>query len=267
MNQLPLFSVAADCAVSPPVAQWPDSDSEQLLTMFQDSRLAQGAHARSVEREVSQIRAVMREAGSEGQPAALRALVADLKLTAQVLREPRHMIARSTGRARLIAVQRLIQIMGRALGRDPIKDLKTLDSELPGRRSTGWHATGALVAGTPERRRRRGPTLDAADLHRLVNAAGNGPSALAARDRVLVALHCFSGLRPEEIVHLRWEHLSTELTASGHYGLTATVERNGRQVRLLLPAPALDALTALSANADNSDSLSGPIFRAFGMAN
>jgi integrase len=67
----------------------------------------------------------------------------------------------------------------------------------------------------------------------LIDAAGSGTTAQAAHDRALVALHSFTGLRPEETVRLRWEHLSTELTARGHYGLTATVERRGCPVSLL----------------------------------
>jgi integrase len=102
------------------------------------------------------------------------------------------------------------------------------------------------VAGTTGRRRRRGPTLDAADLRRILDAAGQGESGQSLRDRALVALHCFTGLRPEEIVRLRWEDLATELTTSGHYGLTATVEGLGRNVRLLLPSPASDAIEAMA---------------------
>ena len=152
---------------------------------------------------MSQLRAVMREAGVEGQPAALWGLFADLGLVARVLCEPRMQIARSTGRARLVAVQRFIQIVGSTLGRDPDADLATLEALLPARRSAGWHTTGTLVAGTAGRRRRRGPTFDTADLRRIVDAAGAEGRPFAFRDRALVALHCFSGLRPEEIVRLR----------------------------------------------------------------
>ena len=207
----------------------------------------------------------MREAGALGQPAALGGIFADLGLVARTLREPQVPIARTTGRARLVAVQRFIQVMGPALGRDPAADLATLDSLLPTRRPTGWHTTGTLVAGVPGRRRRRGPTLDAADLRRLVDAAGTGLIAQAPRDRALVALHCFSGLRPEEIVRLRWETLSTELTASGHYGLTVTVDRDNRRVLLLLPGPASDAVEALAGAMGGSvESLTGPVFCARG---
>jgi integrase len=151
------------------------------------------------------------------------------------------------------------------LGRDPSADLAALDALLPGRRSTGWHTSGAIIAGTPGRRRRRGPTIDATDLRRIVDAAGAEGGSLALRDRALVALHCFTGLRPEEVVRLRWEDLATELTANGHYGLTVTVERNGRRGSLILPGPAADTIEVLArAMGGTIESLSGPVCCARG---
>ena len=261
VSQLPLFSRAPNTDAAPAEARSPDAGTERLLAAFRDARLAQEASPQSVRREVSQLRAVVREAHAVDPSVSLRVLLSDLGLIARTLSEPLAPIARATGRARLLAVQRFIQLMGRTLGRDPETDLAALDALLPARRSTGWHTTGTLVAGASGRRRRRGPTLDAGDLRRLVDAAGSGPPAQAARDRALVALHCFTGLRPEEIVRLRWEHLATELTASGHYGMIASVQRRGRQVSLLLPSPAADALAALAADAANSESSSGSVFR------
>jgi integrase len=264
-NQLDLFSVPSDRAVSSADAYRPDADSERFIASFRNARLSQGAHSQSVRREVSQLRAVMREAGTAAKPVALPILFADLDLLARVLREPQVPIARSTGRGRLVVVQRFMLTMGHALGRDAAMDLVTLDALLPARRSTGWHTTGALVAGTNSRRRRRGPTLDAADLWRIVEAVGIGGSTHMLRDRALVALHCFSGLRPEEIVRLRWEALSTELSAQGHYGLTAAVMRAGRSVCLLVPSPASDSVEALAeAIGGRAESLSGPVFCARG---
>ena len=70
---------------------------------------------------------------------------------------------------------------------------------------------------------------------------------------------------PKEIVRLRWEDLATELTVNGHYGLTATVERNGRHVRLLLPGPASDTVEALARERGGTvESLSGPVLCARG---
>lgn len=265
MNQLPLFSQASGTIFEPPSLARPDADSEYLLAVFRDLRLAHAARPQTARREVSQLRAIMREAGTTGQPTSVRTLFADLDLIAHVLREPVASISHSTGRARLRAVQRFIQLMGGMLGRDPAIDLATLDERLPARRAVGWHSTGTIVAGMPGRRRRRGPTLDAADLHRIVDAARDGGGGHPARDRALVALHCFSGLRPEEIVKLLWQDLAMDLTVHGRYGLTATVERSGRLVRLLLPGPASDAIGVLVEASDSAfEFLSGPVFCARG---
>jgi integrase len=145
----------------------------------------------------------------------------------------------------LVAAQRFVRIVGPRLGRDPAVDLAALDALLPCRPTSGWHAAGTLVAGAPDRRLRRGPTLDAADLHKIVDAAGARGGELRVRDRALVALHCFSGLRPEEIVALRWEDLDTRSTETGYYGPTATVGRGGRRLRLPLLGPAVDGVEAL----------------------
>src|SRR5207248_1695063 len=112
-----------------------------------------------------------REAGTGNPTVTLRALLADIGLIARSLREPTAAISRSTGRARLLAAQRCIRLVGPLLGREPGVDLAALDERLPARRSSGWHTTGTLVAGHVGRRRRRGPTLNAVDLHRLVDAA------------------------------------------------------------------------------------------------
>jgi len=242
-----------------------DDDTESLLAAFRDVRLAEGAHDHSVRREVGQLRALLREAEAAGKVVTLGALVTDVDLLAQLLREPLIMISRSTGRDRLRAVQRLIRIIGPTLGRDPAADLTALDARLPARRSTPWHTTGALVAGTPGRRRRRGPTLDAADLWRILDASAASGGRPNQRDRALVALHCFSGMRPEEIVRLCWEDLSVELAAGGRYGLTTAVVRNGRHLKLLLPSPAADAIEALAHASDGTiESLSGSVFCAHG---
>jgi integrase len=213
---------------------------------------------------MSQLRTVEREMAAVDPGVSVLALINNVDLLAQALREPATLISRPTGRARLLAVQRFIRIVGPLLGRDPNAGLAALDARLPARRSSGWHTTGTLVAGSPGRRRRRGPTLDAADLYRLVEAAGARERALAVRDRALVALHCFTGLRPDEIVRLRWDDLNGELTVDGHRVLTATVERRGCRLTLLLPAPASESLAALMTHTHVSGRLSGAIFRAQG---
>ena len=253
MTQLSFLKPERPLGMRPAGEHWIGSRSV-CSASSRSRRLTDEAHPRSVQREVSQLRAVARESGSVDQPAVLRTLLADVGLIAQALREPRTTIARTTGRARLLAVQQFIRVMGRQLGRDPIADLEALDRQLPAARSTGWHTVGTLVAGTTRRRRRRGPTLGAADLHRIVDAAAESARVeLRQRDRALVALQCFSGLRAEEIVRLRWDDLASELTETGFYGPTATVERNGRRLRLPLAEPVADAIRALGLATDAPD--------------
>jgi len=74
-------------------------------------------------------------------------------------------------------------------------------------------------------------------------------------------------LRAEEIVMLRWEDLATELTATGYFGLTVTVNRAGRRVNLPLPGPAAEAVESLAAMRGSSiESLTGPVLCARGAA-
>jgi integrase len=216
MQQLPLTRdlPAARSAPTPF-----DEASEELLGRYRALRFEAGANARSVTREVSQLRAVAREAGPPGSPLPLLALLKDLRTVARALTEPRAAIARSTGQARLVAVQRLITVIGPTLGRDAESDLRRLDALLPARPRAGWHEAGTLVAGGVTRQRWRGPSLSGHDLHRIVDAAASDEDdCFAMRDRALVALHCFSGLRPEEIVRLRW--------------CDVTIDRDGDAVRV-----------------------------------
>jgi integrase len=191
-------------------------------------------------------------------------LVARPRVLARVLREPHQPIARATGRARLVAIQRFIQLLGPSLGQDPDAVLAMLDSLLPMRPAVGWHSTGTVLAGSLGRRRRAGPVIAAADLRSIVDTARcAGSPYRAARNGTLVALQCFSGLRVEEIVRLRWQDLATELTPTGYYGLTAHVSRAARHLQLLIPGPAAEAIGALAQHHDGEVAdLTGPVIRA-----
>lgn len=264
MHQLPLFRVHSATEGARRARGPLDPASEHLLRIYRAERGAGLAHRRSVAREVSQLRSIARESNGARTPVPLAVLFADLERVARALREPVRPIARSTGLARLLAAQRFIRIIGPRLGRDPAADLDALDRSLPARRQAGWHAAGTVVAGANGRSRRRGPTLDTVDLHRLVEAAGGATgSARFARDRALVALHCFSGLRPEEIVRLRWENLDLTVSDAGYRRLTAAVGRGGRHLRLPLPGPAAGELEALArVSGGGVDVLAGPVFAA-----
>ncbi len=239
-----------------------DAESERLLQSFGAGRLNEGASRRSVLRETSQLRSISRECGSPGRPLPLAAVFADVALIGRVLREPGAPISRSTGRSRLRAAQRFMRVVSPRLGRDPAVDVASLDALLPARPTPSWHSAGTLVAGEIGRRRRRGPTLDGVDLRRIVDAAGERGGGSAVRDRALTAALCFSGLRIEEAIALRWEDLATRLTPMGYYGLTAAVERRGRWLRLPLPGPSADALEALRESVDRAgEEPSGHLFR------
>ncbi|MBA3529787.1 MAG: tyrosine-type recombinase/integrase, partial [Propionibacteriaceae bacterium] len=107
------------------------------------------------------------------------------------------------------------------------------------------------------------PSLTVSDLKRLVDAAAETSPDRASRDRALVALHCFTGLRPEEIVTLRWESLVNEVTPTGTYMLLVCVERAGRSLRLPVLEPAAEAVRLFAWYLNASiDSLSGPVFSA-----
>ncbi len=265
VRQLRLFS--ADSGLTARRTPF-DPESERLLEAYCRARLAEGAHPRSAEREVSQLRTLARESGAPRDPLPLSELLADPVQIARVLVEPAFPIARSTGRARLLAVQRFVRLVGPLVGRDAASDLCCLDASLPAGPTNGWHAAGTLVAGEPGRRRDRGPTLDGADLLRIVDRAAEGQDPLRrARDRALVAVQCFSGLRPEEVVGLRWEDLEWARMAGGYFGLTAGVHRRGSRLRLFVPGPAAAAVRGLAEHsAEEMVTLTGPVFRARGRA-
>jgi integrase len=259
--QLPLFDSSTAKRGTPPSSE---AQSEALLVEFRSARLRAGAHPQSVRREVSQLRSIAREARHFVRGLTMATLVVDLATAARALCEPRTRISRSTGRTRLIAFQRFLGIVGPTLGRDPIADLDVLDELLPSRGPTTWRSSGTVVAGTAERRRRRGPALNVEDLNRIIEAVGStGNPERNCRDRALVALLCFSGLRPLEVVRLRWEQLTTDLVRTGHYGPTFRVERNGEGVKLPILGPAACLVEQLAGlTSGKTASLSGPIFPA-----
>ena len=89
-----------------------------------------------------------------------------------------------------------------------------------------------VLAGDKSRRRAQSPTIEPEDLWRIVGAAAKGERApRALRDRVLVAMHCFSGLEAIEIRLLRWSDLRWESEAESW---SAAVIRSGRSTTLAI---------------------------------
>lgn len=193
----------------------------------------------------------------------LAKLVVDMRGVARVLSEPRTMVARSTGRARLLAIQRFICTIGPGLGVEPDETLRALDASLPAGPARAWHRTEIRIAGATGRRR-RGPSLGPLNLERIVEMAAHEDDIFrTARDRALVALHCFSGLRPGEIAQLQWADLVADAPGSRGRTLIATVERNGVRVALPILGPAMHALVHLAYHVGGTTSgRQGPVFRA-----
>lgn len=224
-------------------------------------RIARLAHPRTVAREISQLRSLLRASAHVGGPQTLRSLSADIDCVAHILREPPQPIARSTGRTRLIAFQRLIQMLCAREGRTPYIELARLDALLPSRQTSHWHRVGTLVAGTKNRQRPLGPTLLEADLRRIVANASTTDSPQTSRDRALVALHCFTGLRPEEIIALKWENVLAPPNTSGFYGPVALITRNARELMLPILMPAATHLALYAQECGNDvHHLSGVMF-------
>jgi integrase len=178
--------------------------------------------------------------------AALEVMLSRPDLVAQALMVPGRPIAESTGRGRLVALRRFVRFLAPLVECDAVTLLDTLDRLLPANRPAGWHTTGIVLAGS-RTRRRRGPTLEAEHLHALVRAAGTSEEGRhAVRDRAIVALHCWSGLRPEEIVALRWEALSVGRTSRDELRYAVTIYRDGQDITMPMSEPAIDPLESLA---------------------
>jgi len=259
MRQLSLFDRLPQSSAGPKL----DASSELLLRNYGERRIADGASRQTVRRECCQLRVIVRVCSPPPNLRDITEVVTDLPAVAQALREPPSVISAATGRARLIAVQRFLRFIGPTIGREPYADIAALDVLLPAKSARGWHTAGTLVAGRGARQRRRGPTLASADLERIVAAASEGkPTFRAARDRALVAIQCFSGLRAEEAVALRWDDIVPHVRDDRYYGLEATVWRRGTDLRLPLLGPAGQALVELRALFDTLGiATMGPVFR------
>src|SRR5260370_39095351 len=93
-----------------------DPASEEALQGFQTLRVQKGVSARSVAREISQLRTLVRASAVIGGPDTLTALFADLVQLARIIHTPPTPISRSTGHARLLAVQQFIRVARRREG-------------------------------------------------------------------------------------------------------------------------------------------------------
>jgi integrase len=169
--------------------------------------------------------------------------------------EPNGLISASTGRCRLVAAQRFAGLCGDQVGIADVERFPVdLDSLLPTHSRRDWHSAGTIVAGTRARRRPLGPTLAPADLERIVTAVTARVAPRARRDRVLVALHCYSGLRPDELFGLRWSQVMVD---TEHGMLSIQLRRRGRWLCLPVVGRAAGLLLAWRRTALGGASPSG----------
>jgi hypothetical protein len=122
-----------------------DAAFEGLLNRFRERRLATGANPRTVAKEVSQLRSLAHceSAGTADSPTTRFSTPEAL---AKALLEPGTTIARSTGRARLVAAQRFLRLCSAELGIDDSTwFVDVLDQLLPQGPRQGWHSAGTLV--------------------------------------------------------------------------------------------------------------------------
>lgn len=240
-----------------------DAESEQLIQQFRSVRLSAGAQVNSVAREASQLRSVVRSACRRFGSITLADLCADPHRLSDALSFPPTEIARSTARARVVAVQRFLAVIGLRLELNHQAILRQVVDLLPISPGAGWHRTGVLQVGAQTRRRVRGPTLSPTDLADIVSAAASVPDSRGIRDRALVALHCFSGLRPHEIAALAWEDVTNAVSAPQRVDLRIKVARAGGVSAIPLSPAAAEPLRAWASYCRKHGSkLLGPVFNS-----
>jgi integrase len=217
-----------------------DSASEALLSRYGAVRRGRGGHPRTVAREMSQLRSLARELGDNSP---LSAVFHDAASLARLLLEPNAVVSASTGRCRLVAAQRFVRLCGhRVHVVDAEQFLARLDTLLPARSLRDWRSAGTIVAGHWSRRRPLGPTLAPRDLGNIITAVCARSHQRECRDRALVALHCYSGVRPEEATTLRWSQVRVDVHTRQ---VSIQLQRRGRWVYLILADPAAKLLLAL----------------------
>lgn len=214
-----------------------DAESESFLERF-------GEHYRgmrsdgAIRGEVSQLRSVVREAARQGRGTTLLQVLDDTSALAAVLTAPSKRLSATTALIRLGAINAALMLrLGDDEGRRRIDDL---DEMLPRRAGAEWYQSGVVLAGDRKRRRAQSPTVEPEDLRRIVDAAASGRrGARALRDRLLLAVQCFSGLDAGEILLLRWSDLRWESEAESW---SVAVNRRGKRMRLAIFGPAASLL-------------------------
>lgn len=214
-----------------------DAESEAFLERFREHY--RGVRSDGALRgEVSQLRSVVREAARQRRGTTVLQVLDDTPALAAVLTAPSKRPSATTALIRLGAINAALLLrLGDDRGRRRIDDL---DELLPRRAGAEWYQSGVVLAGDRKRRRAQSPTIEPEDLRRIMDAAaGRKRGAKALRDRLLVAVQCFSGLDAGEIRSLRWSDLRWEPEAESW---SAAVNRRGKRTRLAIFGPAASLL-------------------------
>lgn len=227
VNQRPLFNL--DALEPLPSRGRLDVETESFLDGYREHYRGVRSDG-AVRGEISQLRSVVREASRLGRVVTLPEAVADAAILSAVLTTPAKRPSATTALIRLGAINAALRLhFGDDEGRRRIDEL---DRALPRCAGAEWHQSGVVIAGERKRRRPQSPTIEPDDLRRIVDAAAKGGrSPRALRDRLLVAMHCFSGLEAVEIRLLRWSDLRWESEADSW---SAAVIRCGRSTRLAI---------------------------------
>ena len=210
-----------------------DADSEAFLVRYRDYYRGDRSDG-ALRGEVSQLRSLVREAVRQGGGSRLPEVLSNCSALAGVLTAPAKRPSAATALIRLGAINAaLLFLFGEDEGRRRIDEL---DKALPKRAEAEWYQSGVILAGERARRRAQSPTIEPGDLLRIVEAAGaRRRTALSLRDRLLVAVHCYSGLGAGEIRVLRWDDLRWE---SEGEAWSAAAARGTKRTRLAIFGPA-----------------------------
>ena len=225
-----------------------DAESEVFLERYA-VRYRLDRSAGAVRGEVSQLRTVAREAAQRRAGRTLHEVLSDTSTLAAVLTAPGRQPSATTALIRLGAINAaLLLLFGPNEGR---RRIGVLDDALPQRDGTDWYQSGVLLAGQRSRRRAQSPTIEPSDLARIVEAAGIGKCGRRSLwDRVLVAVHCYSGLDTGEIRGLRWGDLRWEAQGDAW---SAPVERGAKRTRLAIFGSAASLMIRLRLEAEQSE--------------
>lgn len=229
-----------------------DAESEAFLARYMRAYSGERS-AGAVRGEASQLRSVARESAGLGGVGSLPAALEDTRTLVRVLTAPTARPSASTAARRLGAIAAAMLL---AWGeKEGLRRVEHLDSRLPRRGRIDWYESGVALAGDTKRRRPTGPTIEPADLARIVEAAGRGHHAL--RDRAFVATTCFSGLTSEEVRTLDWQRLRWE---SAVETWTVFVVRGSSRTRLPIFGTAVSLLARLRlvVPADSTAVFAGP---------